>query len=162
MDWPSIALVVSAIVFAVVLLLRVRPSFSSTKRPDVGLREAKEAVQRAKTDEEKIEALAAAGDASAVRLGRGGSAVNYYLRAMRMAPTSLPLLERAGVSLANKPLALESLLWRRLSIEDWTDEMVPIVRDIVRRLETLYSAGPIQRRLRARAFATLSRALAKL
>ncbi len=158
MDW-RIPLVVAAALFAVVLVVRTRPRFGGAERPSQAIRDAKEALGRATTDEARAAALAAAGDAYAALVGRGGSAVSFYLRAFRIQPTSLALVDRASLALARKPFALESFLWGCLATE-YVDGMRPVVQDVVRRLQAVHDKPPLRRRLRARAFATLSRALA--
>jgi hypothetical protein len=157
MDW-QIPLAISAGAFAAVLVWRLRPNLAGREKPSHALKDAKAAVDSATSDDERAEALAKAGDASAALVGRGGSAVGYYLRAMRLQPDSVALVRRAVTALERKPLALEALLWRRLGVEDWSDKMRPTIVEIVRGLSMLYSRGPLRRRLRARAFANLLRA----
>jgi hypothetical protein len=114
------------------------------------LKEARARLAAAKTDAERAAALCDAGDASAAGLGRGDSAIGYYLRAMRLAPHSAELVSRAARALARKPHALESLLWRRLGAEPWSGSGVDAARRAIEELSKLY-AGPLRNLARARA-----------
>jgi hypothetical protein len=120
MEW-QIPLVVSAVVFAGFMLWRMRPSLGArggTVR--AALRSANARLEKATTDADRALALADAGDVCARAIGRSGSAVNYYLRAMRADPASLEVVTRAAASLDRRPRALEALMWRRLG-EPWSD-----------------------------------------
>jgi hypothetical protein len=158
MDW-HLPLVVTAGVFILFLLWRMRPAFGSGKDGAATLlRDAKKRLDAAKTDEERALALADAGDACARSVGRANGAVGYYLRAMRANPASSDLVERAARALARRPHALEGLLWRRLGAEPWTQQRAPAAHAALRELARLY-AGPLHNRVRARA---LEHALASL
>jgi len=82
--------------------------------------------------------------------GGAGSAIGYYLRAMRVNPRSASLIERASKGLARRPRALESLLWRRLGAERWAGGGEAAARAALRQLKVLY-AGPLRNPQRARA-----------
>jgi hypothetical protein len=140
MDW-QVPLVVAASAFGVFMLWRVRP----TLRRDEGespqpLKEAKKRVAAAKNDQERALALADAGDACARKVGRTGSTIGYYLRAMRTDPTSSSLVLRASRALARRPLALEALLWRRLGAEPWTAATREPALTALRSLVSVYDA----------------------
>jgi hypothetical protein len=152
MDW-QVPLVIAAILFGGFMVWRVRPAFSVTRRSGpgrAGLRDAKERIRAAKTDEERALALCDAGDACAFSLGRTTGAIGYYLRAMRTDPASADLVRRAAHGLARRPYALESLLWRRLGAEPWTGESRGAAVAALQHLAHLYD-GPLRNRARGRA-----------
>jgi hypothetical protein len=151
MTW-NLPLVITAGVFVLFLLYRLRPAMQGTRRGGAGvaLREAKKRIEDAKGDAARALALADAGDACAQSVGRTTGAVGYYLRAMRTNPESAALVERAGVALARRPHALESLLWRRLGAEAWTGTRELAARAALAQLAHLYD-GPLKNRVRARA-----------
>ncbi len=151
MTW-NLPLVVTAGVFVLFLLYRLRPAMPGAGRKATGaaLREAKKRIAEAKDDAARALALADAGDACARSVGRTTGAVGYYLRAMRTHPASAELVERAATALARRPHALESLLWRRLGAEPWTGAGEAAARAALARLALLY-AGPLRSRVRARA-----------
>jgi hypothetical protein len=151
MDW-NLPLLISAGVFVVFLLWKVRPSFGARRDGSVraALREAKKRVAEAKSDEERARALCDAADACAAGIAGAGSAVGYYLRAMRVNPRSAELVDRASKGLARRPRALESLLWRRLGAERWAGGGEAASRAALRQLAALYG-GPLRNPSRARA-----------
>jgi hypothetical protein len=147
MDWKLIA---AATVFGLYVIYRFRPVLAG-RGSRASLADARKKIESAKTDAERAEALAAAGDACARSVGRTTGAIGYYLRAMRANPASAELVERAATGLARRPHALEQLLWRRLGSEPWTgDRRAPAVA-AVRHLVTLYE-GSVKNRTRGRAF----------
>ena len=151
MDW-HLPLVISAGVFVVFLLWRMRPSFegSGDHSARAALKAAKLRVEQAKSDEERALALCDAADACVAGIGGAGSAVGYYLRAMRVNPRSAALVERAAKGLARRPRALESLVWRRLGAERWAGGGEAAARAALRQLQVLY-AGPLRNPQRSRA-----------
>ena len=118
MDW-HIPLVIAAVAFVGFFVWRLRPVLSSGERVGPKLREARARIAAAKTDEERATALCDAGDLCARGVGRTRNAIAYYLRAMRAAPDSVEIVERAAAALAKRPRALEALAWRRLGSEGW-------------------------------------------
>ncbi len=147
-------LLLSVAIFAAFLLFRMRPAWSAGKTPTAvraALRDAKARISEAKTDAERAVALADAGDACAQSVARTNGAVGFYLRAMRTDPTSEQLVLRASAALQRRPQALESLLWRRLGAEDWSDARRPAAIAAIQSLAALYAAGPLRHRIRARA-----------
>ncbi len=157
MEW-QIPLVVSAVVFGGFMLWRMRPSMGErggTVR--AALRDANARLEKASTDEDRGRALADAGDVCARAIGRSGSAVNYYLRAMRADPVSIELVTRAAASLGKRPRALEALLWRRLG-EPWGEAAAPAHHAALLALAAVYDRRA-KTRPKARAVEHLLRAM---
>ena len=157
MDVQKVAVVVVAIVFALVVLWRVRPRLSSGRRR-VDLKDAKQKISAAKDPTARALALCDAGDLCAAG-GRTTGAVGYYLRAMRADRSSAALVERAATGLARRPHSLEALLWRKLGADPWSNETGDAARVALTKLVALYAGPMIRNRSRARA---LERALAVL
>lgn len=133
------ALIASAVAFALVLLYRLRPQIVSARRPvRERLKKAKAALVLAKTDSERAAALAEAADACSESRGIRRLAYGYYFRALRLEPNSLPLIQRATVGLSRRPHELESLLWRRLGSSDWDEEAMPVLTVCLEELAHLY------------------------
>jgi hypothetical protein len=152
LDFRNLPLLVAAVVFALFLLWRLRPSIVSTRgKSSLALREAKKKIEAATDDLSRATALAEAGGACA-ELGRTTGAVGYFLRAMRADPSSADLVNRAAAALARRPHALEALLWRRLGSAPWADSGRGAALAALAHLAALY-AGPIHHRPRARALA---------
>src|SRR5262245_58335998 len=151
MDW-HLPLVISAGVFVLYLLWRLRPSFDGPRDGSsrAALNAAKKRVETAQTQEERALALCDAADACVAGLGGASSAIGYYLRAMRVNPRSAELVDRAAKGLARRPRALESLLWRRLGAERWAGGGEAAARAALRQLQALY-AGALRNPQRARA-----------
>lgn len=160
-DW-SIPLVVAVSAFLAVLLWRVRPHvpWGEARRDSrEKMREARRRIEQTESDQARATALCDAGEiAAASKLG-GGSAIGFFLRALRTDP-SAEVIERMSRALAGRPRRLESLLWRHLASGPWTDTRA--VRASVDALRSLYE-GPLKsatRQLRARALANAADALA--
>lgn len=137
MDW-QIPLIISAIGFAAFLIFRMRPVVTPSGRASkAALNEAKKRIEAAKDDESKAVALADAADASA-KLGRLNGAVGLYQRALRADGRSASIVERAAISLARRPSALEQLLWRHLGAQPWTTENRDAVKASLRALGKVY------------------------
>jgi|GEM_PF-1190719 len=149
MDW-QVSLVITAALFGAFVIFKFRPVMS-TERGSRGararLRDAKARVSKATTQAERALALADAADAATPL---GGAVTGYYLRAMRLDPTSAALVHRAASTLARRPRTLESLLWRRLGAAPWTGPTRDAALAAVQHLARLY-AGPIRSSVRARA-----------
>jgi hypothetical protein len=154
-DW-SIPLGVATAAFLAALVWRVRPLVGGAARGKAGreaVRAAHARVEAAKTADERAEALC-----DAAGLVGAGSAKGLYLRAMREAPASAAIVERAAVSLARRPRALEALLWRRLGATPWAssrDATVAALDVLVRLYE-----GPLRNAVRAKTMANARQALA--
>ncbi|MFO0670330.1 MAG: hypothetical protein U0235_11995 [Polyangiaceae bacterium] len=150
-----IPLLVAAAVFMAFLVLRTWPVFGDGggRAARAAHRAANERLTRATTDAERVEALVAAGDASAQLVSGGGRAVSYYLRAMKLAPTSAELVNQVARGMAKRPRGLENILWRRLGAEDWQGDR-SVLTAILMHLAGLYS-GPLKSSVRARAFSNL-------
>ena len=122
MDW-QVPLIVSAVMFAAYLVVRMRPAVTPKARASAAaLVDAKKRIEAAKDDRARALALADAADACAL-LGRTTSATGYYLRALRSDPGSARIVERAASGLARRPSALEHLMWRHLGAHPWDGEM---------------------------------------
>jgi len=149
MDW-HVLLVITAALFGGFVIFKFRPVISTargSKGARARLRDAKERVSKASSQAERALALADAADAATPARS---AAIGYYLRAMRLDPTSVVLVNRAAAALARRPRALESLLWRRLGAAPWTGPTRDAALASVRHLARLY-AGPIRSAVRARA-----------
>jgi len=151
MGW-EIPLVAAAGAFFVVMVARIWPSFQSRPPLRVALKDARERIEAAKDDKTKALALCDAADACALALGRGGSAVGYYLRAMRCDPSSAAIVKRAARGLERRPRDLEALLWRRLASAEWTgaratlEELVNLYEN---RLKNAHRARALKHAMRA-------------
>ncbi len=138
MSW-QIPLAIVAIVFLAVLLWQNRPALVRTRTSlRFSLKDARNRIEGAKDEKARALALADAGDACALSLGRGSTAIGYYLRAMRCDPASVAIIDRAALGLARRPRALESLLWRRLGAEPWTEQTREPAKAALRQLAHLY------------------------
>ncbi len=155
-DSFHIPLVVAAVVFAAFMIWRLWPVFregqgdAEALLPDGVLREFQSRIEAAASGEEKARALCDAGDACGRKARRRGSAVGFYLRAMREAPASAEIVDRAATGLTQRPRALENLLWRRLGAEAWKGESRSAAKRATQHLARLY-AGPLRNALRAKA-----------
>lgn len=160
----QIPLVIAAVVFLAFIVLRLVPMSSadgSAAQARADLKAARKRLDEAKSDEERVAALVAAGNASAKLVSGGGRAVQYYLRAMKLAPDSAELVDRVAAGMARRPRGLENILWRRLGAkpEEWGAEAGPVLASILKHLADLY-AGPLKSSVRARAFANMMSAIA--
>ena len=159
MDW-HIPLIIATVLFVAFMVVRVWPARrregGGQARSDLAL--ARKKLEGATTDEERVAALCEAGDAAARLVGGSGRAVQYYLRAMKLAPGSVELIERAAKSLARRPRGLETLLWRRLGTDAWSPSEMPSVVAALDQLAKLY-AGPLRSSVRSRALEHLAKAL---
>lgn len=145
-------LLVAAASFLAVLLWRVRPlgPWSSRARSSrEALREARARLESAQDDAGRARALCDTADLLAAQLGGRSSARGLYLRAMRLDPKSVQIIERAALCLSKHPRALEALLWRRLAAEPWSGSREATVA-ILDALRALYD-GPLRNAIRARA-----------
>jgi hypothetical protein len=112
----TIALLVVAVAFFGLLIARTWPRMGKRRNVPLGaaLKAARVKIEAATTDQAKADALCEAADACALAFGRGEAAASYYLRAMRLVPGSVELVERACKGLDHRPRVLEMLMWRRL------------------------------------------------
>jgi len=158
--FQTIALLVVAIGFFGLVLARTWPRMG--RRLDVPLRVALKAAQAkieaAKTDEDKANALCDAADATALAFGRSEAAAAYYLRAMRLLPGSVALVERACKGLEHRPRTLEHLLWRKLGADADHAPSREVIVAALRGLAQVYAARP-RHAARARAVETILHAL---
>jgi hypothetical protein len=80
------------------------------------------------------------------------------MRALRADPRSVAVVDRAAVTFARRPRALESLMWRKLSSDPWTGPTREPARAALKHLVALYDR---RRRTAIRARA-LERAMEEL
>lgn len=152
---PNTLLLVAAVAFFLVVLWRVRPSFSSEDEPTPP---KVRGLEGAKDDAERAELLAAAGDRYAASIGGARRAGSCYARAMRLRPAEVALVTRAAKGLARSPRVLEALAWRRLGATPIDDGSREVTRALLGALVTVYD-GAQKTRLRARAIEHLRAAL---
>lgn len=107
----------------------------------VGLKDARDRLAAAKDDHERSLALCDAADACA-SLGRTGASIAYWLRAMRIEPNSVEIVERAATSLARRPGAIEKVMWRKLADTPWTGEGKKAAAAALKALSSAYSHKP--------------------
>ncbi len=111
----TIALLVMVALFAVYVIVQVRPAARRGGRKTTeAIRAAHGRAREAKTTEARSAALADAGEAAA-KAGRYVSAAGSFLRALRANPASPEIVHRTGAALASRPRLLESLLLRRVA-----------------------------------------------
>jgi hypothetical protein len=148
-DW-QIPLVISAVAFAAFMIFRLRPVASGEGRASAAaLREAKQRILAATDDAARATALADAADACA-KLRRTNAAVAFYMRSFRAAPTSKEIVERAAASLADRPGALEKLMWRFLATTSFESSTREAAMIGLRALAQSYAKRPrLQPRQRA-------------
>jgi len=114
----TVALVLVAFLFALYVLVQVRPMFSrGGRRASSAIREAHGRARTAKTPEERSDALLEAGEAAA-KAGRWISAAGSFLRALRADPASPSVIRRTAAALAPRPRLLESVLLRKVASAD--------------------------------------------
>ncbi|MBK6692326.1 MAG: hypothetical protein IPG50_08995 [Myxococcales bacterium] len=156
----ELPLIAAAFVFLVFILYRLRPVLDGEggREARAALKAAVKRIDDAKTDDERVEALCAAADASAKLVSGGGRAVQFYLRAMKLAPKSADVVERAARGMLKRPRGLENLLWRRIGTDAWKAEEAPVIAAALAHLATLY-AGPLKSSVRARAFSNMLAAI---
>lgn len=150
-DW-HVPLIIAAAVFGAFMLWKVRPAAFSPSRAAAraALREAQKRIEMARDEPARAAALCDAGDAAASAAVGSASAIGFYLRAMRLVPTSAELVERAASGLVRRPRALEQLMWRRLGAEPWNGSARPAAKAALQHLVRLYN-GPIRNAIRAKA-----------
>jgi hypothetical protein len=156
----TVALLVVAIAFFGLVLARAWPRMGKRRNLPLGvaLKAARAKIAAATTDAAKAEALCDAADACALAFGRGEAAASYYLRAMRLVPTSVALVERACKGLEHRPRVLEHLLWRRLGIAGGESTPRDVTVAALRGLAAAYAQKP-RHAVRARAVENVLRLL---
>jgi hypothetical protein len=155
-----VPLIVAAGSFLAVLLWRVRPLVGWRTRHRASreaLREARARAESAPDEKERARALCDAADILAAHATTRASALSFYLRAMRLDPTSAETIDRAVAGLARKPRALESLLWRHLAGGPWRPSSDATLAALDG-LRALYE-GPLRSAIRARALENAREAL---
>jgi len=153
-DW-SIPLASATAAFLALVVWRVRPALPwgqgrHTRRE--ALRAASALIEAAPSDHARALALCDAADVVGKSLAGSANATGLYLRAVRADPGSIEVVQRATAGLANRPRALESLLWRHLGVSAWTGASIPAVRASLDALRVLYE-GRLRNTARARALA---------
>jgi|SRR5580698_10296819 len=153
-DW-SLPLVLATAAFLMLVVWRVRPAFPWSPRRQAtreALRAALSVVESATDDEARALALCDAADLVGKRVVASANATGLFLRAVRTDPKSVEVVRRVVAGLANRPRALESLLWRHLGVASWTGASRPAVRASLDALRVLYE-GRLRNTARARALA---------
>ena len=152
MNW-QVTLAIAAALFGAFIVWQVRPSLGPKrvgKARRQALADARARVTAATTPAAKAQALCDAGDARAFTVGSVTSAVGYYLRAMRIDPTSPEPIVRTARGLARRPRTLEALLWRRLGGAPWDGDNRRAASAALVELHHVY-AGSLRNRTRAKA-----------
>lgn len=159
-SFQTIALLVVTIAFFGLVLARTWPRIGKRRNAPLGaaLRAAQQKIEAAATDEEKADALCDAADATALAFGRSEAAAAYYLRAMRLVPSSAALVQRACKGLEHRPRTLEQLLWRVLGTGAEHPPSRKATLVALTGLAQVYAARP-RHAVRARAMETLLHAL---
>jgi hypothetical protein len=161
MQASSLALAVATGAFALMLLWRVRPAFGPGRRRHAALKEAQARIEAAADEPSRALALCDAADLVAARMAGSGSAKGLYMRAMRADPSSVDVVSRAVAGLARRPRALESVLWRHLSLSAPAvppgSRKGPARGAMLASLDALRSLyeGPLKNGVRARALANM-------
>jgi hypothetical protein len=153
-DW-SVPLTLSTGAFLAWLVWSVRPAIGWRRRRRFSrdaLKEVRGRIQAATDPAVKALALCEAADMMAKTIGGAARARSLYLRALRSNPASPELVQRAATGLASRPRALESLLWRHLASNQWTDLTRAAAGAALEALRSLYE-GPLRNATRARALA---------
>ncbi len=158
--WQTIALLVVAVGFLGLVVFRTWPHMGKRRNLPLGaaLKAARAKIEAADTDAAKAAALSDAADACALAFGRGEAAASYYLRAMRILPGSVELVERACKGLEHRPRTLESLLWRRLGADAAHASTREATVAALKGLATVYAQRP-RHAVRARAVDNVLRLL---
>ena len=143
MSPTTVALVVMALLFAVYVIVQVRPtSRRGGRRASGAIRAAHARAREAKSPEARAAALAEAGEAAA-SAGRWVSAAGGFLRALRAEPESAALVHRTAAALAPRPRMLEPLLLRRIAAlaPDPDEPADPVLLALIEELAALYRRG---------------------
>jgi hypothetical protein len=152
-EW-SLPLTIATAAFLAVLLWRVRPLIPGRRRGASrdDIRQAQERIETAATEAARARALC-----DAAELMKSGSAKGLYRRALRADPASAEVVQRATAGLAQRPRALESVLWRHLGASPWR-QSPEATRAALDALRALYE-GPLRNAARAKAIANARDAL---
>lgn len=152
--WQTPLLIVT-VLFALVLLWRVRPVLPLARGADrQAMATFRAQIAGAKDDAARVVALreAALLCANAKRPAR---AEGFFLRAMRLAPHDVTVVTAASEALRPWPRTLEALLWRKLSASEWTDASNASMQVALESLSALY-AGAARKRTRAKALENIA------
>lgn len=118
MSASTIALVAVAFLFAVYVIVQVRPAMLRRgRRATTGIREAHDRARTATTPDARALALVEAGEVAA-KAGRWISAAGSFLRAFRSDPSSAAIVTRTAAAMAPRPRLLESILLRKVAAFD--------------------------------------------
>jgi hypothetical protein len=172
-SWQSLTILGAALLFAVFLIWKLRPTFplprlsmpaawwGGAAAEDVASLRAeiaamRDTARRARTPRERAEALAHAAALVGKNPLRLTSAMGLYLRAMRADPTFGEAVRGICALLASdRPELLEAVLWRRLSHLHWEGETAEAARCAADGLIALYR-HELRHRDRARVMKKLS------
>ena len=156
-----IPLVVLAVLFGLLVLIRMRPTArrkSQASREALAAAEAK--IASAPNEVERALAFCEAGEACVARLSRNERALGYFLKAMKADPTSTEIVERVVNALDHRPRALEAVLWRRLAVTGWGEKNSAATKLVLRALSEVYGTklrNPTRGRALTQAIALLGR-----
>lgn len=149
METSQIALLIVAGFFVGYLLLQVRPLFSPKRRALLSeVRSSRKRALDATTDHDRAAALMAGGRAAA-QAKRYTSAAGLFLRALRLDPASVELVETAAASLAPRPRLGRTLFERRLAALTAEGVRGPAYVALVKALADVYRKNPRWRGLAA-------------
>jgi hypothetical protein len=170
--WQKLLVIAAAVVFAVYLLFKYRPTFPlprlprrrRSERPSpeqtrFDVQKEREKARTAKTPRERATSLLLAAEAAAEADDGITSAMGLYLRSMRADATFCdPIRGISALLRSERPELLETVLWRRLAHLRWSGETVPATKCVVESLVSLYRRE-LRHRDRAKA---LQKLIAKL
>ncbi len=154
-------LVILAVLFGLLVLIRMRPTARKKSRESREALEAAEAkIAAAPNEVLRALALCEAGEACVARWRRNERALGYFLKAMKADPTSTEIVERAVNALDHRPRALEAVLWRRLAVTVWGERNGAATKLALRALSEIYGTklrNPTRGRALTQAIALLGR-----
>lgn len=140
MELSQVAILAAVGFFFAFLLFQFRPSARRARREvGIAIRDARARAYKAKSPEERADALSDAGEA-AVKAKRWVAAAGYFVRAMRGNPASATIVSRAGAGLARRPRISERTFWRRLAALPEDEAHHAAYLETVRQLASLYES----------------------
>ena len=149
----------AALIFLVVLLIKVRPVARGRREIGAALKAARERARAAETNRELAEALCDAATIAATKARRSTMAAGLLVRAMRAEPAWDKPIELAVRLLAKRhPRLAEKLLWRRMSHLHWGAEHRAALVAVARGLRGIYRHA-LRDRAKAEAMLRLSERL---
>jgi hypothetical protein len=136
----TIALLAVALLFAVYVIVQVRPLGPKGARgASSAIRAAHARARDATSAEARAGALVEAGEVAA-KARRWVSAAGSFLRALRADPTSADVVRRTASALAPRPRLLESVMLRKVAAVEATGASDPALVAALEALHSLYAA----------------------